>query len=102
MSRKCAAALLVVLLASPAQADKITRTAYACAEVEDLKGYMSLPDGEGATAYIRRKIAANVCTLMIEGEPVAVVDRAFWKGFVRIETPEDGMRYWIVDGYVGK
>ncbi len=102
MSGKFAIVVLVLLVATPAQADKITRTAYACVEVEDIKGHMSLTDSEGAAAYMRRKIAANACTLMIEGEPVAVVDRSFWAGFVRIETPEDGMRYWIVDGYVGK
>lgn len=50
---------------------------------------------------MRRKIAIDVCTLMMEGEPVAVLDRT-WSGFIKIETPEDGRKYWAPEGTVGK
>ena len=101
MARRAAiAAVLAVFPASMAPADTMTVTTYGCEEIEDLRGIISL-DGEARAAYARRKIAQDVCTLMMKGEPVAVLDRA-WSGFTKIETLEDGRKYWILEGMTGK
>lgn len=99
--RYAAMLALTLAVATPAAAELMTETVFACSDVEVLKAVLAL-SGDEQTDFYRGKLTEGLCTRMVKAETVKVLDRKSTPGFVQIETAYGGEKYWIVQDAVGE
>lgn len=92
-------AFYMAVAVAAGHAETMRATVQGCATLEDLRVLATLT-AETRQAAFRRKVAEDICTVLIAGEEVGIVERSGI--MLRVETPEDGRRYWAPAEAVGE